>query len=194
VSARVSARDESFPHIWQAEILAAPPLIAPARQYVYPQAVEEVERGALQILLREQPGAAAVMMTFALGFAEPSLPHGIWSCPDPKQLCAVAGGYAYIVDADEPGQWMQIPYRPVISVHPAVEQNLLIFTSFHKLWALGPNGQAWETARLSWEGLRVTDIAGQELQGFGWDLATDTEVAFTVDLANGNHTGGASPK
>jgi hypothetical protein len=121
------------------------------------------------------------------------LPHGIWSCPNPRQLCAVAGGYAYVVDSEDPGQWIQIPYRPVISVHPAVEQNLLIFTGFHKLWALGTKGQAWETARLSWEGLRVTEIAGQQLRGFGWDLAADAEVAFIIDLANGSHTGGSAP-
>ena len=125
MSARSSTRDESFAHQWQAEILEAPPLIAPARQYVYPQAVEEVELGALQILLRDQPGATPMMMTFALGFADPALPHGIWSCPSPRQLCAVAGGYAYVVDSQDPGQWIQIPYRPVISVHLAVEQNLL---------------------------------------------------------------------
>ncbi len=191
---RAITRDESFAHNWQAEILEFPPLITPAKQYVYPQAVEEVERGALQLLLRAEPRVAPVMMTFALGFADPSLPHGIWSCPNPKQLCGVAGGYAYIVQADEPAQWVQVPYRPVVSIHPAAEQDLLIFTSFHQLWALGPEGPAWETARLSWEGLRVTEISGQRLQGFGWDLQTDTEAAFTVDLATGTHTGGASQK
>ncbi len=194
MNGRTSTRDDSFPHLWQAEILASPPLIAPARQYVYPQAVEEIERGALQLLLRPQPGVAPVLMTFALGFAEPSLPHGLWSCPSPAQLCAIAGGYAYIVAADQPEHWTQIPYRPVISVHPAIEQKLLIFAGFHKLWALGTDGPAWETARLSWEGLRVTEIVGRQLRGFGWDLATDTELAFTVDLANGTHTGGASPE
>ena len=35
---------ESFPQTWAARILTAPPLIAPARQYVYPQHIpgEEV--------------------------------------------------------------------------------------------------------------------------------------------------------
>ncbi|MEO6830030.1 MAG: hypothetical protein ABI164_09470 [Acidobacteriaceae bacterium] len=193
MAARPSTFDESFPHLWQAEILDRPPLISPARQYVYPQAVEEVERGALQLLLRKEPGATAVMMTFALGFADPSLPYGLWSCPNPQQLCAAAGGYVYIVEADRPEQWMQVPYRPVVSVHSAMEPNLLLFTGFHSVWALGAGGRAWETGRLSWEGLRVTEITAHELRGFGWDLMTDTEVAFTVNLANGSHTGGAGP-
>ena len=105
--------DTTFPHDWQAEILEAPPLIAPTRHYIYPQAVEEVERGALQIYWRSRPDAETAMATFALGFADPSLPHGVWSCPNPRQVCALAGGYAYVVDIDQPEKWMQIPYRPV---------------------------------------------------------------------------------
>lgn len=193
MAARIATRDESFSRHWEAEILAAPPLIAPARQYVYPGAVEEVELGALQILLRTRPGAAPVMATFALGFAEPSLPFGIWNCPNPNQLCAVAGGYAYIVRADAPEEWLQVPYRPVVNVHTATEAGLLLFEGFHKLWALGPDGQAWETARLSWEGLRVARIVGENLEGYGWDLQTDREVPFAVDLKSGRHSGGVDP-
>lgn len=183
--------DETFTHDWQAEVLERPPLIAPARQYVYPQAVEEVERGALLVLLRVRSGAVPVMTTFALGFEDPALPHGVWSCPNPNQVCAIAGGYAYIVEADQPERWQQIPYRPVVSVHAAPQQSLLIFSSFHKLWALGKNGMSWETKRLSWEGLRVTEIHGGQLHGFGWDLNTDAEIPFSVDLATGQHTGGS---
>jgi hypothetical protein len=105
-------------------------------------------------------------------------------------MCAIAGGYAYIVDVDSPQQWIQIPYRPVTWVSSAPEPNLLLFASFHRLWALGAKGKAWETDRLSWEGLRVTGIEGQQLRGFGWDLDTDTEVPFSVDLATGQHVGG----
>jgi hypothetical protein len=194
MTARRGTFDDSFAHAWSVEILNKPPLISPARQYVYPQQVEEVERGALELLLRPKPGVASVQMTFALGFAEPSLPHGVWTCPNPRQLCAVAGGYCYIVEAEQPHQWLQIPYRPVISVYPSVVQNLLLFTSFHQIWALGPYGQAWETARLSWEGLRLAEISADKLHGFGWDLATDREIAFTVNLADGTHSGGAGPK
>ena len=37
----------------------------------------------------------------------------------------------------------------------------------------------------------MTGIDGRYLRGFGWDLETDTEVPFTVDLSTGEHTGGA---
>lgn len=182
--------ETTFPHNWQVEILEAPPLIAPAQHYIYPQAVEEVERGALQIYFRSRPGGETAMATFALGFADSSLPHGVWSCPNPRQMCAIAGGYAYVIDVDSPEHWMQIPYRPVTWVDAAPEHKLLLFASFHRLWALGVEGKAWETKRLSWEGLRVTEIDGRHLHGFGWELDTDTEVPFTVNLTTGDHTGG----
>ncbi|HUZ04912.1 MAG TPA: hypothetical protein VMU62_06125, partial [Acidobacteriaceae bacterium] len=139
------------------------------------------------------PDAAPFLATFALGFAEPSVPHGIWSCPNPNQLCAVAGGYAYIIDITQPEVWQQIPYRPVTTLYVAAEQRLLLFSGFHSLFALGENGRAWETSRLSWEGLRITGLEADTLSGFGWDLMTDTEVLFTVDLLTGGHTGGAAP-
>jgi hypothetical protein len=190
ISGKLHHSEATFPHSWQVEILEAPPLIAPARHYVYPQAIEEVECGALQIYLRACPEAETAMATFALGFADPALPHGIWSCPNPRQMCAIAGGYAYVVDVDRPDNWMQVPYRPITWVDAAPEQELLLFASFHRLWALGVEGKAWETSRLSWEGLRVTGIDGQHLHGFGWDVETDAEVPFTVDLSTGDHTGG----
>ncbi|MES2221135.1 MAG: hypothetical protein V4587_09240, partial [Acidobacteriota bacterium] len=111
--------DSAFPHDWEVEILESAPLIAPARHYIYPQAVAEVERGALQIYFRSLPGAERAMATFALGFAEPTLPHGVWSCPNSRQMCAIAGGYAYVIDVDCPDQWLQVPYRPVIWVGAA---------------------------------------------------------------------------
>jgi hypothetical protein len=190
-SGKLHHPDTTFPHDWHVEILESAPLIEPARHYIYPHAVEEVERGALQIYFRSRLGAETAMATFALGFDDPSLPYGIWSCPNPRQICAVVGGYAYVVDVDRPDQWMQIPYRPVTWVDAAPKQKLLLFASFHSLWALGVEGKAWETGRLSWEGLRVTGIEGQQVHGFGWDLETDLEVPFTVDLATGRHTGGA---
>ncbi|MGD0913076.1 MAG: hypothetical protein ABR928_14355, partial [Terracidiphilus sp.] len=52
----LSTFDKSFPHHWQAEVLPARPAILPARHYVYPRQAEEVERGALEVLIRPRPG------------------------------------------------------------------------------------------------------------------------------------------
>jgi hypothetical protein len=176
--------DLTFPHTWTAEILSQRPLILPTRQFIYPQHAEEVERGALEIMVHPA-GARPFLATFALGFADPVTPTGLWSCPDPGWLCAVAGGYGYLVNTSAPEQFEQVEYRPVLKVLPLPEHGLLIFAGHHSLFAWGEQGKAWQTARLSWEGVEITHIEGDRLEGTGWDMLTDRNVPFTIDLRTG---------
>ena len=181
--------DCTFAHEWQAEVLASRPLILPSRQFVYPVQVEEVEHGALEIMIRPV-GSAPFLATCALGFAGSAVPTGVWACPDAAWICAVAGGYAYLIDTLDPARWEQVVYRPVTAIATAAEQNLLIFSSFHSLLAWGPEGKAWQTGRLSWDGIRITSIQRETLLGFGWEMKTDQELPFEVDLKTGKHSGG----
>ena len=181
--------DQSFAASWTAEVLAARPVILPRRHFVYPAAVEEVERGALELMVRPAEDEA-FLATCALGFASPAVPTGVWNCPDPATMCAVAGGYAYMIDSRAPECWQQVGYRPVTEVRPISAAGLLIFASFHSMEAWGAAGRLWQTARLSWEGVRLGEASAMELRGWGWDMRTDTEMEFVVDLRTGKHTGG----
>jgi hypothetical protein len=182
-----------FPHEWRAEVLAKPPLIAPARRYVYPRKIageeDALARGAL--LVQVQPaGGGAFLATCALGFTDPTMPSGVWACPDPREMCAVAGGYAYVIDTEAPERATHIGLKPVTQVMEMGSHRLLILVGFHAMVAWGVDGLAWETARLSWEGIRIGGVEGEALRGFGWDMAADAEVEFSVDLKTGAHTGG----
>lgn len=183
----VNRVDFTFEHAWDAEILPARPTILPPRRFVYPREAEEVERGALEVMVRPAEGAP-FLATFALGFADPIAPTGSWSCPNREELCAVSGGYAYVVNTREPERFTHLPFRPVLEVRALAEQRLLLFAGHYALMAWGADGQAWQTARLSAEGVRITEIRGDTLRGFGWDLLTDKEVPFTVDLRTGART------
>jgi hypothetical protein len=189
--------DFTFPHSWMVEILSAPPLIAPARSFTYPRPVpgeeEALARGALQILVRPSAGSH-FLATCALGFDAATVPTGVWSCPNPNSLCAVAGGYAYLIDTHAPESCIHLRLRPVVAVRPILSHGLLLFAGFHALEAWASNGIAWTTPRLSWEGLTLGDIEGDTLHGIAWDLPTDKEVPFTIDLPTGKHTGGSAPK
>jgi hypothetical protein len=187
--AGLAITDRSFPAEWTVEVLAARPMILPRRHFVYPVEVEEVERGALEVMVWPMEGEP-FLATCALGFASPAVPTGVWSCPDPALVCAVAGGYGYMIDSRAPERWQQLAYRPVTQVRPLPEAGLLIFVSFHAIEAWGTGGRLWQTARLSWEGVRLGDATVTELRGWGWDMRTDTEIEFVVDLATGRHTGG----
>ncbi len=176
--------DWSFPHSWQAQILRERPLILPSRHFTYPRQAEEVERGALEAMV-QPAGNVPFLATFALGFADPVVPSGLWSCPNPEELCAVAGGYAYIIDTLDPHRFTHLLMRPVLEVRPLVEHTLLVFAGHHGLLAWGHQGKAWESPRLSSEGLRLAEVSGGALHGFGWDLLTDREVPFILDLRTG---------
>jgi hypothetical protein len=178
--------DMSFPRRWRAEILVTRPLILPPRHFVYPRAAEEVERGALEVMIH--PDAAdtpAFLATFALGFRDPVAPTGLWSTPEPEKICAVAGGYAYLIDTTAPDCFTMIPYRPVLEVRAIVAEGLLLFVGHHSILAWGPNGQAWESAKLSDEGVTIAGIDGGVLRGKGWEMMSDQEKAFVIDLRTG---------
>ena len=67
--------------------------------------------------------------------------------------------------------------------------DLLLFVGHHSILAWGRDGEAWESDRLSWEGVTVDRIEnGNEehiLHGHGWDLMTDRDLPFTLDLKTG---------
>jgi len=182
--------DLSFPHNWQAQILPARPVILPTRHFVYPREVEEIERGALEILVRpDTQGAMPFLATCALGFRDPSVPTGIWSSPNPLELCAVSGGYAYVIDTSVPERFTMLPYRPVLRVFSVFEPGLLLFVEHRTILAWSAQGEAWQSAKLSDEGVTITGIEGGLLRGLGWNMMTDKETAFAVDLKTGKLAG-----
>ena len=194
-----------FPHRWQAEILPTRPAILPARHFVYPRDAEEVERGALEVLIRPgalYPGAPEpshvgtwdtdpahsiqpFLATCALGFRDPAAPTGLWSTPNPEEICAVSGGYAYLIDTTAPERFTMIPYRPVLEIRPAPAANLLLFVGHRSILAWGPAGEAWESEKLSDEGVTITAMEGTVLRGAGWQMFTDRETQFSLDLRTG---------
>jgi hypothetical protein len=184
---------QEFSRNWSAEVLKTPPLIAPARQFIYPQQIageeDALARGALQLMVRPANGGT-FLATCALGFTDPAMPTGVFACPTPDEMCAVAGGYAYVIDTAQPEHCTHIVLKPVVEVRSLMAEGLLLFVGFHSIVAWGRSGIAWESARLSWEGVRITNIDGDVLRGTGWNLMTDREVAFSLDLLTGQHQGG----
>ena len=186
----------AFPQTWKAEILTSPPMIAPARQFTYPHQIageeDTLARGALLLMVKPATGGT-FLATCALGFTNLAMPTGVFACPNPQEMCAVAGGYAYIVDTLDPSGCVHLPLKPVVEVRVLEPQGLLLFVGFHTILAWGMDGLAWQTAKLSWEGIRLTEILQNEVIGFGWDLMTDKELEFRIDLQTGKHQGGAGP-
>jgi hypothetical protein len=177
--------DFSFARSWQAEILPSRPVIAPARHFVYPQNVEEVERGALEVMIRPDAPNAPFLATCALGFRDPAVPSGIWSTPNPQEICALSGGYAYLIDTTAPERFTMLPYRPVLRVISAPAAALLLFVGHRAIFAWSAKGEAWESTKLSDEGVMILALEGDNLRGTGWNMMSDKETPFTLDLKDG---------
>jgi hypothetical protein len=181
----------SFAHVWTAEILPNRPMILPSRHYVYPAQVEEVERGALEVLVQPASGTP-FLATCALGFRDAAAPTGIWAMPNPAWLCAISGGYAYLIDTAAPESFVHLRYRPVLDVLPvyggearSLHAGMILFVGHVSILAWGPDGQVWESERLSSEGITNLRVEGNELRGDGWEMRTDKDVPFALDLQTG---------
>jgi hypothetical protein len=185
--------DFTFPHHYEVKLLSAAPPVHPVEKvHHYPVELEEGDRAGAYVRVVPRAGTPWTGF-FALGFDSSQVVNSICSCPDPDSLCAVVGGYAYVVKAADPAQWFRVEQRPVVDLRALARQGLLLFTGFTSISALGSEGLKWTTGRLSWEGVSITAIADNTLTGLGWDAMSDKEVAFEVDLLTGKHTGGARP-
>lgn len=182
-----------FPHNYEIRVLQSYSLVNPIEQlHQFPARLEEGDRTGAYLRVTPQASNGWIGF-FALGFDSEGVASGIYSCPDADSLCAVVGGYAYVVKAGNPQNWMQIEQRPVVAVRPVPELNLLLFAGFTSVTGLESN-RHWTSERLSWEGLSITAIQGATLHGVGWDAITDKEVPFEVDLLTGKSKGGARPQ
>ena len=185
--------DFTLPHNYEARILDGPPLIHPIEKlYHFPLELAEGDRAGTYVRVVPKPGPAWSGF-FALGFNSEQVVSAICACPDPDSLCVVAGGYAYVVNVSDPGSWFQVEQRPVVDLRVAPAAGLILFAGFTSITAVGNTGIAWQTERLSWEGVRITTVESGKLHGFGWEVRSDQEVPFEVDLKTGKHVGGARP-
>ena len=106
--------DGSFAHHWQAEILANRPLILPKRHFVYPTQAEEVERGALEVLVRPSRNEAEFLATCASAFATRPFRLAYGPLLIRTNSARSSGGYAYIIDTVAPERFTMIAFGPCL--------------------------------------------------------------------------------
>jgi len=112
---------------------------------------------------------------------------GAYAHPDGCHVLVISGGDIYSVDPDT--QIAELSGGTVYSVKQVPELNALLFEEGIYLSLIRPNG-AWQTRRLSWDGIRKLSISDGFIMSEGWDI-DDTWREFSVSLSDGSHTGGA---
>lgn len=116
----------------------------------------------------------------------------VFAHPDGLHVVVVAGGTAYVVDADTRSLvahfGAQIEY--VLSV-PAC--GLVLLGDGLCFEALGSDGMAWHSRRISWDGMRNVSLAGLVVRGEAYapDGPDGTWSPFEMDALTGAVRGGS---
>jgi len=118
---------------------------------------------------------------------------GLFATPSPDTVCVVSKGQGFMVNVNQPERWETVRSIPIKSVLSIPQYSVLIFVDYTRLSAYGEKGLLWVTTDLSWDGLQITSVDGNKVQGTGWDAPQDSEVVFVVDIKDGSSTGGSSP-
>jgi hypothetical protein len=181
--------DTTFPHSYEIEQLTETPGVASLRHYYYPGG--STAGGRDGILVKVSPkGAQPWFGTFAFGHIAPTGASGVFTMPDPHQMCVVARGQGYLLSPDSPTSWDQVRVTPIIEVHPIRAQGIVVFADFTRLVAYSATGIKWATKRLAWDCLKITKVSDDFIRGEYWDIQSEAMAQFVVDLTDGSHQGG----
>lgn len=180
--------DSSFAATFGLEILMD--LSGQGLRYFYPGAVDVGGRDGINVRVSPAHGENWTA-TFAFGRFGPKSVTGLFTTPNPSMFCVISEGQAYLVSSTDPSVYECLSLVPVLEVRSSVKHQLLIFANHTELVAVGANGIAWRTARLSWDNLKLTTMSDDTIEGAFWDIQTESERTFRVSLSDGSHTGGA---
>lgn len=179
-----------FPVAFEFERLGELPASRVKRLF-YPGATAAGGRDGLNVRVIPHRGEEWIG-TFAAGGFGPKAVTEVCSTPNLNKLCVIAEGQGYIVDVEHPECCDSVPIFPVLALRRSTKHRLLIFANHTELLAVGDDGVAWRTTRLSWGSMKLTSMSEDELFGVFWDIRSESEQSFTVNLGNGTHTGGAN--
>jgi hypothetical protein len=118
---------------------------------------------------------------------------GIFSTPQIDIVSIVVAGKGYMVDVHEPKNFTIVPVLPIVDVYIHLEAQIILFLSFTDIVSYGSIGFLWK-ARVSCDGIRVTEKSKEYLYGFSWDTVKGSEVPFRINIKTGELFGGACVK
>jgi hypothetical protein len=110
--------------------------------------------------------------------------------PSGTSLIVVAGGQAYVIDADDRSQLTTFGGQIDTALF-APQASLVILSNGIDLEAWNANSRRWKTRRISWDGIWDLKVDQEHVRGQAWNPFDDCEVPFSVDLRTGDVEGGS---
>lgn len=179
--------DFTFPHSYEVEEVRDWPGtgVFSIPVIYFPPPKSRPELNGLWLRVRARNGASWIGV-FAFRYNSPPAFSRVVSSPDAEKVCVVSKGAAYVVNAERPEEWEEIPISPVLDVRPLVEQKLLVFADFIRLAAYGRDKFAWRSPRVCWDELSITSVTSSTIEGTGFDPTNSlARSRFAVDLGTG---------
>jgi len=141
------------------------------------------------LVVRFSPGTGSWVGNFQRGVT--SLDE-VFAHPDGRHIVVVAGGTAYIVDAE--GHSLVAHFGEQIEHIVIVPASGFVLLG-NGLWfeALGPTGTAWRSRRISWDGMRNVSLAGTVVRGEAYapEGQDGAWYPFELDATTGTVKGGS---
>lgn len=180
--------DFTFPYLYEVEQVREWPGTGSFSEPViyFPPPKARAEHDGLWLRVKAKSGKNWIGV-FSFGYTSPPAFSRVISSPDPESVCVVSDGSAYIVNAEKPDIWEQLPILPVLEIRTLPEHKLLVFSDFTGLSAYGSNGLAWRSPRVCWDELKITKVTSETIEGTGYDPTNSLkqEMQFAVDLKTG---------
>ena len=127
---------------------------------------------------------------FAFGSYGNSYPNCVIPLPDSDRVLVVSSGDGYVVREGVPCSFERVKAVPVRSVHPIPGRKLVALADDTTIVAYGRDGLLWQTERIGWHDLRIECVEDNLIHCKTFDIRSDDDVSFTVDMASGKANGG----
>ena len=161
-----------------------------AQVYYYPGASRESGSDGVLVEVINSLGESWTGI-FAFGKFSPNGIIAVFQLPEINRFCVVSKGSGYVVSANDPNDWEEIPLVPILGSIVAESQELVIFANDTELCAYGSEGLRWVTERLSWHDLKIKELTELDVVAEYWDVRDEANREVRVNLKDGNAVGAA---
>ena len=119
---------------------------------------------------------------------------GVFVTPDPRRVCCVAVGFAYVVDVADPAAGAELAHTDTKAVTPVPEADRLLLSGFVDITALGQGGVVWRSGRLVLDDLAIVQTSPDQIVCTGSIIPGDEVARVVLDAETGQIVEGEPPE
>ncbi|MCP3660559.1 MAG: hypothetical protein GY830_09715 [Bacteroidetes bacterium] len=159
----------------------------PANDSIYYYPSNEAAQYGSSITLKIKYEDKSWIGCFAAGTFSGNNDYKVYSAPNPDWFFLITNGEGYYICSKNKDKWEEVKSNPIISIYPLIDNKLILFKDYTEISAYDIDGLKWETSRLSFDDFEITSINESYVKGKYWDIRSDSEETFKVDLSTGKH-------